>query len=177
MVGSRGWTRAGRGPGRDRDALGGVLGFGGASFGVHMGLHHAGEASGEGGDQDSQAAARTLEDSDHLGPQRVLVRHAGQGHGAGHGQLLAVHHTPPQGDLTGLLELIPWVKQWHNELDPKHGVRMGDYFEDFVNEEIRALGLTFEQINAWTPPKKKRTRKPRTKAVRKDETEIQAKLA
>jgi hypothetical protein len=54
---------------------------------------------------------------------------------------------------------------------------MGDYFEDFVNEEGRALGLTIEQIESWTPPKKTRAAKPRKKAARKKKTETEAKPA
>jgi hypothetical protein len=54
--------------------------------------------------------------------------------------------------LAGLLELLPWLKQWHNDLDPTHGVRLGDYFADFVTEEAHTLGLTSQQIAAWEPP-------------------------
>jgi hypothetical protein len=28
--------------------------------------------------------------------------------------------------LAGLLELVPWLEQWHNEVDPAYGERMGD---------------------------------------------------
>jgi hypothetical protein len=65
--------------------------------------------------------------------------------------------------LAGLLELIPWVKQWHNDPDPNFsGARMGDYFESFVNEEIREFRLTPDQVRAWRPPvetRRKRRRK------------------
>jgi hypothetical protein len=55
--------------------------------------------------------------------------------------------------LAGLLELIPWVKQWHNDPNPNFsGARMGDYFESFVSEEARELRLTPEQIRVWVPP-------------------------
>ncbi|MEZ5329296.1 MAG: hypothetical protein R3F19_29960 [Verrucomicrobiales bacterium] len=37
--------------------------------------------------------------------------------------------------LQGLQQLLPWPKQWHNEIDPDYGVGMGDYFEQFVEEE------------------------------------------
>jgi hypothetical protein len=67
--------------------------------------------------------------------------------------------------LAGLLELIPWVKQWHNAPDPQHGVRMGDYFEDFVAEEARELRLTPDQIRAWTPPAQGRRRKGGSKTA------------
>jgi hypothetical protein len=54
--------------------------------------------------------------------------------------------------LAGLLERVPWVKQWHNDPDPAFGgTRMGDYFADFVAEEARELALTPDQIRAWTP--------------------------
>ena len=29
--------------------------------------------------------------------------------------------------LASLLELLPWLEQWHNEVDPVFGERMGDY--------------------------------------------------
>ena len=58
-----------------------------------------------------------------------------------------------------LIELLPWLKQWHNEVDPEFGMAMGDYFEGFVNEEARNLGKTIDEIKAWTPPKRSAARK------------------
>ena len=54
--------------------------------------------------------------------------------------------------LAGLLELVPWLEQWHNDLDPEFGERMGSYYRGFVQEEARALGFTLDQLRAWTPP-------------------------
>jgi hypothetical protein len=54
--------------------------------------------------------------------------------------------------LAGLLELLPWVVQWHNEIDIDYGQRMGDVYGGFIDEEARALALTRETIRAWTPP-------------------------
>ena len=56
--------------------------------------------------------------------------------------------------LCGLLELVPWLKQWHNELDPNFGERMGSYYEGFVAEEARALGSTLDDLRNWKPEKK-----------------------
>jgi len=67
--------------------------------------------------------------------------------------------------LAGLLELLPWIKQWHNEPDTAFdGLRMGDYFEGFINEEARQLNKTIPEIKAWLPPQKAagRGRKART---------------
>ncbi|MEB3288492.1 MAG: BREX-2 system adenine-specific DNA-methyltransferase PglX, partial [Leptolyngbya sp.] len=55
--------------------------------------------------------------------------------------------------LAGLIELLPWLKQWHNDLDPAYGLKMGDYLENFVDDEARQLGQTPEAISAWEPPK------------------------
>ena len=54
--------------------------------------------------------------------------------------------------LAGVIELVPWLLQWHNEYDPDLGARMGDYFVDFVQTEARALGMTEAAVAAWTPP-------------------------
>ena len=53
--------------------------------------------------------------------------------------------------LTGLLELVPWLEQWHNEIDPAYGERMGTYYGGFVNEEARALGFTLNDLRGWKP--------------------------
>ncbi len=46
--------------------------------------------------------------------------------------------------LDGLLELLPWLKQWHNEIDPEYNQRMSDFFETFIDQELHRLGLTRE---------------------------------
>jgi hypothetical protein len=67
--------------------------------------------------------------------------------------------------LAGLLELVPWLRQWHNGLDPDTGVHMGDYFAEFVEDEARALGVTLAELRAWTPPAPvRRTRQRRATA-------------
>lgn len=70
--------------------------------------------------------------------------------------------------LACLIELLPWLKQWHNDVDPEYGVPMGDYFEGFINEEARNLprpdggtGWTLDEIKAWEPPKQQGRRRTR----------------
>ena len=53
--------------------------------------------------------------------------------------------------LAGLLELVPWLEQWHNEVDPAYGERMGAYYKGFVSEEARSHGFTFDDLRAWQP--------------------------
>ena len=54
--------------------------------------------------------------------------------------------------LAGLLELLPWLEQWHNDVDPAYGERMGTYYTGFVTEEARSLGVTLDDLRAWKPP-------------------------
>lgn len=65
--------------------------------------------------------------------------------------------------LAGLLELLPWLQQWHNEIDPVYGERMGDYYRGFIDEEARTLGFTLDALRAWRPAAKT-TRSARKKA-------------
>ena len=60
--------------------------------------------------------------------------------------------------LTALDELIPWLKQWHNEIDPEYGERLGDYYEGFLLEELRQLELSRDELPAWEPPAVRRGR-------------------
>ena len=67
--------------------------------------------------------------------------------------------------LACLIELLPWLKRWHNDLDPEFNMSMGDYFEGFINEEARQLGKTLQEIREWTPPAKTAARGKRKKST------------
>jgi hypothetical protein len=67
--------------------------------------------------------------------------------------------------LAGLLELLPWVRQWHNDpSDEFGGLRLGDYFADYLGAECREHGLTKEDLLAWRPAAKTRGRKKKVEA-------------
>ena len=53
--------------------------------------------------------------------------------------------------MAGLLELVPWLEQWHNEVNPIYGERMGTYYKGFVTEEARAQGFTVDDLRGWKP--------------------------
>ncbi|MDD9942791.1 MAG: hypothetical protein OXU20_17255, partial [Myxococcales bacterium] len=62
--------------------------------------------------------------------------------------------------LAGLLELIPWLKQWHNEPnDDFDGMRLGDYFQDYLDGECALHGLSHADLRAWRPEKRTKKRK------------------
>jgi len=59
--------------------------------------------------------------------------------------------------LAGLLELVPWVKQWHNAPNDEFGgLRLGDYFETFLAAQCRDFCVTREELRGWRPEGKKR---------------------
>lgn len=61
--------------------------------------------------------------------------------------------------LAALDELVPWLKQWHHQMDPEFGQRLDEYFEGFLLEELRGLGLTRDDLRAWRPPAGRRGRR------------------
>lgn len=61
-----------------------------------------------------------------------------------------------------LIELKPWLRQWHHGIDPEFSQRMDEVFEGFVTEQLKNLGLTEAQVRAWEPPAM--STKPRKKA-------------
>jgi hypothetical protein len=63
--------------------------------------------------------------------------------------------------LAGIAELVPWIQQWHNDPDPSHGNRMGDYLDSFVDEEAKSIGLTRAALSAWQPPAARASRRKR----------------
>jgi len=54
--------------------------------------------------------------------------------------------------LAVLHENLPWLKQWHNDIDPEYHQRLGDFYETFLRSELATLGLTEEDLRAWIPP-------------------------
>ena len=63
--------------------------------------------------------------------------------------------------LSGLIELLPWLKQWHNDVDPEFNVPMGDYFEGFLQDEARQMDKTVDEIKNWQPPQRTTRRRKR----------------
>jgi hypothetical protein len=53
--------------------------------------------------------------------------------------------------LIGLDQLIPWIKQWHNELDPTYGSRFGDVCGEFLLGEMQDLGVKQADLRTWRP--------------------------
>jgi hypothetical protein len=109
------------------------------------------------------------------GEKDLLIGWAGWNHLQRAGALAALYQERKSNDgweperltplLAGLLELVPWLQQWHNEPDADfNGERLGDYYAQFVMEEARSLGLTLDDLRNWRPVKgSAKKRAPRKK--------------
>jgi hypothetical protein len=69
--------------------------------------------------------------------------------------------------LAGLLELLPWVAQWHPDVDPEFGVRPAQAYTAFLDEQLVQLGLTRDKLTGWDPPARTTRKRATTKAARK----------
>lgn len=67
--------------------------------------------------------------------------------------------------LAGMAELVPWLRQWHNDIDPQYGDRPGEEFARWLDEALHTNGLTHQALDTWEPPRA--TRAPRKSASRK----------
>jgi hypothetical protein len=55
--------------------------------------------------------------------------------------------------LAGIDERVPWLLQWHNEPSGGFGgMKLGEFFRDFVASEAHALGVAVGDLRKWTPP-------------------------
>ena len=61
--------------------------------------------------------------------------------------------------LAGLAELLPWVEQWHPDVDPDFGVRPADAYSGFLDEQLLQLGLTRDDLTVWRPQPPARDRR------------------
>ena len=55
--------------------------------------------------------------------------------------------------LAGIDERVPWLLQWHNEPSADFGgMKLGEFFRDFVAGEAHTLGVAVGDLRKWTPP-------------------------
>jgi len=48
--------------------------------------------------------------------------------------------------LASLQQLLPWLLQWHNDLDPEFQLKMGDYYRTFIDDEARRLRVSTDEL-------------------------------
>ncbi len=53
--------------------------------------------------------------------------------------------------LAGLAEVLPWVHQWHADIDPVYGGAPGDIYDGFLDVQLGELQLSRQQLADWRP--------------------------
>lgn len=67
--------------------------------------------------------------------------------------------------LAGLAEVMPWVRQWHAEVDGRFGVSPGEAYEAYLADQREKYHLTEEDLSGWTGPPVRRGRPRRAQAA------------
>lgn len=53
--------------------------------------------------------------------------------------------------VAGMAEVLPWVKQWHADLDPTFGMSMADFCSAQLEERMTQLNVSTTDLKAWCP--------------------------
>jgi len=56
------------------------------------------------------------------------------------------------GLLAGPLEVMPWVRQWHDEPDPNFGQSCAEAYDTYLTTQRETRNLTEDALRAWLPP-------------------------
>ncbi|RAY15943.1 BREX-2 system adenine-specific DNA-methyltransferase PglX [Actinomadura craniellae] len=67
--------------------------------------------------------------------------------------------------IAGLAEVMPWVKQWHGEIDPLFGQSPAQAYEAYLEAQKQRHGLTDDDLKAWRLPKRT-SRRPQDKKTK-----------
>ncbi|TCJ33277.1 BREX-2 system adenine-specific DNA-methyltransferase PglX [Parafrankia sp. BMG5.11] len=62
--------------------------------------------------------------------------------------------------VAGLREVMPWVRQWHDEVDPLYDGSPAEVYDAFLAETMGQLTLTEDALASWRPPAPTRGRRP-----------------
>jgi hypothetical protein len=61
--------------------------------------------------------------------------------------------------LAGLSEVMPWVRQWHGEVDNHTGTSPAEAYDTYLTSQREKYGLTEEDLHNWKPPQPTRDRR------------------
>lgn len=64
--------------------------------------------------------------------------------------------------LAGLNELLPWVRQWHDQIDPEYGESVADTIADELTTRLAEYHLTVTELTKWEPERIRKTRTRKT---------------
>jgi hypothetical protein len=53
--------------------------------------------------------------------------------------------------LAALVEVLPWVHQWHPDVDPGLGQTLGTFYQGQLEQFLATIGSTPDDLTSWTP--------------------------
>jgi hypothetical protein len=53
--------------------------------------------------------------------------------------------------IAGLAEVLPWVRQWHGDIDPAFGMSPADAYAGYLEDQQLRYGVTASDLTAWRP--------------------------
>ena len=53
--------------------------------------------------------------------------------------------------IAGLAEVLPWVRQWHGDVDPAFGMSPADAYAGYLEDQQLRHGVTASDLIAWRP--------------------------
>jgi hypothetical protein len=73
--------------------------------------------------------------------------------------------------LAGLGEIMPWVRQWHAEVNDRFGLSPAEAYDDYLADQREKYGLSKEDLTSWKGPpvRRGRPRKPHATGAGKQE--------
>jgi hypothetical protein len=63
--------------------------------------------------------------------------------------------------IAGLGEVMPWVRQWHGEVDLTFGMSPADAYASYLDDQMRRCEVSAADLAGWKPPTASRARRPR----------------
>ncbi|MEV7571534.1 BREX-2 system adenine-specific DNA-methyltransferase PglX [Pseudarthrobacter sp. NPDC089323] len=70
--------------------------------------------------------------------------------------------------MAGMNELLFWVQQWHQDVDPLYGTSMAAFCAEQLEQRRTALSVTTDQLLSWRPTLTGRSRKTKATTTPKD---------
>jgi hypothetical protein len=74
--------------------------------------------------------------------------------------------------VAGLAEVVPWVRQWHGEVNPVFGVGPADAYASYLEDQKRRHNWTNLDLAVWQPPSPKRGRPRKTLPLTSDRAHL-----
>jgi len=56
---------------------------------------------------------------------------------------------------------LPWVRQWHGEVDPAFGMSPADAYASYLEDQMLRCHVSVSDLAKWRPPASGRSRRGR----------------